>query len=744
MVTSWNDVGFDVINQTYNVSTALDKGETWYWRVRATSATNQIGSWSNAFHFLLPDITTWSIDSNTAAVELRHREAMPALNLSNFIDTWVADSGIGATSDQSSSSSFKVGTSNGGANATGLLKIPLTELPNPQGAHISKAVLNLYAQFGSSTNNAVSIHPALVPWNTSANGTTYDGVNNWSMPGAMGDSDRGMMSDIQQGAASAWMDFDVTELVQHAFANGETHLSIMVVGSIGEGQTTFTSSEGNSNDKPWLNLTWSVGNASAPEVAGTNSYPNADQITWDTSTHALLPKTDNSFTWSHPNSANVDDWRIYIWNDYSDEREGWDMYDSRDSALGWDLTNLTWTSPTGLTAGDSYEWFVQPITDDILGAKGNQTIFHIPENTGFSINSTDAKIYFQEGQLVEALDYPAIFMDTYLDSASTNSAYESSTELIIGRSPLTTSPNFETHPLIMVNWSSLPIPSSHEFTEASLILNKISGGEANQETIRIAVCELFSDWNESATYNSPNGNDTWPSETCDTQFAISTIDYNDDSVELDITYAVQHAHSNGLDKVNLGLWIVEDTFDDWRFASSDYTIDESKRPKVSLQWRTGNQWLPSQPTNLYPLDGATIWNETASRPRGAENTTLNWTSSENNETTWLMELSTDPTFTNESNTSIYDFSDNGTFDGTWDLANLSYTLDNDFKGDYWIYWRVRAEQDHRLGKWSDVYSYRVPNEIGTDDGAGNNTVILHEGSVFSETGSFTQCARFLC
>ena len=282
------------------------------------------------------------------------------------------------------------------------------------------------------------------------------------------------------------------------------------------------------------------------------TQPNADQITWDTSTHALLPKTDNSFTWSHPNSANVDDWRIYIWNDYSDEREGWDMYDSRDSALGWDLTNLTWTSPTGLTAGDSYEWFVQPITDDILGAKGNQTIFHIPENTGFSINSTDAKIYFQEGQLVEALDYPAIFMDTYLDSASTNSAYESSTELIIGRSPLTTSPNFETHPLIMVNWSSLPIPSSHEFTEASLILNKISGGEANQETIRIAVCELFSDWNESATYNSPNGNDTWPSETCDTQFAISTIDYNDDSVELDITYAVQHAHSNGLDKVNLG------------------------------------------------------------------------------------------------------------------------------------------------------------------------------------------------
>ena len=149
---------------------------------------------------------------------------MPALNLPNFIDTWVADSGVGATSDQSSSSTFKVGTSTNGENATALIKIPLTELPNPQNAHISDAVLKMYAQFGSDTGNAVSIHPALVAWNTSANGTTYDGVNNWSSPGAMGTSDRGGMSDVQQGASADWMEFDVTELVQDAFANSETHL----------------------------------------------------------------------------------------------------------------------------------------------------------------------------------------------------------------------------------------------------------------------------------------------------------------------------------------------------------------------------------------------------------------------------------------------------------------------------------------------------------------------------------------
>ena len=739
MATSWTDTGFDITNQTFDMTSTLETGNTWYWRVRATSATNQIGNWSEPFHFLLPDITTWSIDSNTAAVELHHRQAMPALNLPNFIDTWVADSGVGATSDQSSSSTFKVGTSTNGENATALIKIPLTELPNPQNAHISDAVLKMYAQFGSDTGNAVSIHPALVAWNTSANGTTYDGVNNWSSPGAMGTSDRGGMSDVQQGASADWMEFDVTELVQDAFANSETHLSLMIVGSIGEGQTIFSSTDGIANERPWLNLTWSSGNASSPEVAGTNTNPVVDEIIWDTSTHALLPGATPSFTWSHPNSSNVDDWRIFIWEDYNDERAGWTVYDSRDSSEGWDITNLTWTSPDNLSTGESYEWFVQPITDDILGTKGQDTIFHIPAETGNTINSTDAEISLQEGQIVDALDYPAIFMDTYIDSGSTNSAYESSQRLLMGRSNLSSSLNYESVSFVMINWSSMPIPASHEFISATLTLNKLSGGENAQESVRIAVCEIFDEWNESASWNGPTGgNSTYTEQAhstgCDTPFEITGMDHDDYTVDFDITYAVQHAHANGTDKINLAFVIIDDTTDEWHFASSDYTSDETKRPELSLEWRTGTQWLPSKPTNLYPLDGETIWNETASRPQGADITTMNWTSSVNNETRWIMEYSTDSSFTNENRTFLYDFTDNGTFDGMWDLSNLAYTIENNITGDYWLYWRVRADQDHRLGKWSSVSSFRVPGEIGSDDGAGNNTVTLYQGSVFEDTG----------
>ena len=736
MATSWTDTGFDVANMTYNISAPLDAGETWHWRVRATSTTNQIGNWSNVFHFLLPDITTWSIDSNSAAVELHHREAMPSLNLPNFIDTWVADSGVGATTDQSSSSTFRVGTSTTGQNATGLLKIPLTELPNPQNAHISEAVLNLYAQFGSDVGNAISIHPASVSWNTSANGTTFDGINNWSTPGAMSANDRGQMSDVQTSASADWMNFDVTELVQAAFANGDSHLSLMIVGSIGEGQTIFTSTSGNSNEKPWLNLTWSTGNASTPESAGSNANPTVDEIIWDTSTHALLPGSTPSFTWTHANPSNVDAWRIFIWNDYSNEREGWSMYDSRDSTAGWDIGNLTWTSPSSLSNGDSYEWFVQPITDDILGSRGTETIFHIPAKTGSSINSTDANIILQEGMIVEALDYPAVFMDTYVDSGSTNSAYESDTELIVGRSNLTSSTIYYTETMVMVNWSSMPIPGNYEFVNATLTMHKLSGGETNLETTRIAVCEVRDSWNQNATFNGPNGaGSTWSSPKCDTPFEITSVAHDDNYPEFDVTYAVQHAHERGDDMVNLMFSVIDDTVDEWHFASSDYTADESKRPELELSWRTGTQWLPGSPTQISPADRSTIWNESSSLPRGADEVSLNWSGlTFSNETRWVMQASDSPTFTTINTTWMYDLTNSSTFNGTWDYSNLTYTTPGNISwGDSWLFWRVRAEQDHRLGEWSDVNSFRVPGIIGTDDGAGNNSVTLHHGSVFEET-----------
>ena len=739
--TSWTDSGFDITNMTFNISTQLNAGNTWYWRVRATSDTNQIGNWSNTFNFLLPDLTTWRIDSDTAAVELHHREAMPDLQLPNFIDTWVADSGVGATQNQFSSSTIKVGTSSSGENATGLLKIPLTALPNPQNAHISEATLHLYAQFGSFTTNSISIHSSLVNWNTSANGTTYDGQNNWSVPGGFGASDSSAMSDVMYSANANWMSFDVTELIQAAFAAGDSHIALHIIGSIGEGQTVFTSTEGTSTEMPWLNMTWANGSASTSQISGVNTAPSNGDIIWDTSTHALLPGENPTFEWNHGNAVNVDDWRIFIWNDHSNSRAGWTVYDSRDSTSGWSndtIGNFSWTSSTNLSDGDSYRWFVQPISDDILGARGNETIFHLPAATGGTTNSTDAYISLQEGMIVEPLSYPAIFVDTYLDSGSAGTSYSSSGLLIMGRSNITTSYLHGTTTLLQINWSSLPIPNDHEFVTAEVILNRLSGGELNQENITIAVCDLTTPWNANATYNGPTGGTSnWPTVGCENAPPIDlvSVDHEDTEVSFDITYLVQHAHASGSDAVSLGFYIVNLTSDEWHFASSNYNADKEMRPEVKLNWRTGTQWLPSSPFGLYPLDGDTLWNYSASRPRGVAHMTTNFSSSVNNETQWLFHISVDDeSFVEEPQ--YFDTTDNSTLptNATWYDGNNSLFLPEiDWAGDYWVYWRVRAEQGHRLGEWSPVHKYRIPGIYGYDDGAGNHSITLYQGSVFSNT-----------
>ena len=77
---------------------------------------------------------------------------------------------------------------------------------------------------------------------------------------------------------------------------------------------------------------------------------------------------------------------------------------------------------------------------------------------------------------------------------------------------------------------------------------------------------------------------------------------------------------------------------------------------------------------------------------------------------------------------------------TWDPTNSTFTIANLTSGDNWIYWRVFSFQEivqeefYRHGEWSQVNTYRVPDDQGYDDGAGNHTVNLSSGSIFSNTG----------
>jgi len=74
------------------------------------------------------------------------------------------------------------------------------------------------------------------------------------------------------------------------------------------------------------------------------------------------------------------------------------------------------------------------------------------------------------------------------------------------------------------------------------------------------------------------------------------------------------------------------------------------------------------------------------------------------------------------------------FNTTWDVQNSTLTAENLEKGDIWHYWRMRADQSDRIGDWSAVQKFRIPEDQGYDDGDGNQSISLYRGSIFEDTG----------
>ena len=154
-----------------------------------------------------------------------------------------------------------------------------------------------------------------------------------------------------------------------------------------------------------------------------------------------------------------------------------------------------------------------------------------------------------------------------------------------------------------------------------------------------------------------------------------------------------------------------------------------------------NAYVGPSPTGLLPVDATTLWNYSSPRPSGADHVNLSWTPPSNNESGFFICTATDARMIYNLNCATLPSSKAFT-DGnvTWDPTNSTITIANITSIDNWIYWRVLSYQEivqekyYRNGEWSQVNKYRVPDDQGYDDGAGNHTVNLSSGSIFSNTG----------
>ena len=749
--TSWNDAGFDAANLSYTPTTDLDDGSTWYWRVRAISPTNQIGNWSNAFTFAVPDLTTWQTcsDGSCASVELHHREAMPDLNLPNFVDTYVLQSGSGSSTTYDTSSQLKVGATSNNVQALSLLRIPLNSLPQPANARITGAELNLYSEFNSAVGEPIAVRPVYQNWNTSANGLTYDGINNWSQPGARDlGVDLGPYVDLQDSVASGWMNWDVSEAVQAALTAGSSTLSLAIYASNditsysnGPNVVTFTSTDGASSQHPWLNLTWSNGTGSVPATSGVNAGPANDSLSWDASSHALISDETPLFSWTYPSSVSADAWRVHIFADPSDDMAGRYTFDSRDVPAQFDLTNLTFLPSSPVDYSQTVRWTVQPILLGMIGPQSTSTVFHVPDADSGEVNSTHAWVTLQEGSMVEDQGYPMITMDTTLNGGSIFANNGASQNLIVGRSP--SNSLLRTSSLIEMDFSSLPLPAIYEVTNATLTLTGVSGsGE-----VFVTVSEMITQWDESSSWAFPGNNTTsWVGvgayHSDDSNIPETQGFWMNESTEFEInvTSMLQHAVERGQQSLNIILQAEESmgTVSGIYYIASSENAAIDERPKLTISYELDTPWNPTSPSNLGPVDGSTLWNLTSPLPAGADGVETNWTSADSNQTQWVLCGAMDARMVEElecfnSTASTFDTDLNI----TWDAQNLSAFIEGLEQADEWKYWRVRGDQDVRIGHWSHVHKFRIPDVNPYDastDGLGNYTVTLTRGAIFENTG----------
>ena len=745
-LSSYNDQGFDATNLNYEPQQELADGTTWYWRVRAISATNQLGNWSNTNHFLLPDTTTWDLGSKVA-VELRHEEAMPSLGLVGFEDTTVVRGSNGQTYD--TSSTLRVGDTSTQQAAT-LLRIPLSDVPNPQNAHVESAELHMFSQLSSAVGVNVGILPALVDWNASANETTYDGTNTWtgvasgSTPGwHYDDVDRvnqfgDRVTTYAASVSAGWMTWDVADLVQAALASGDDELDILLlVDADASGQVLLSSIEASSNQRPWLNLTWESGTPSAPSGSPSLVSPADDAVSFDTTSHALIPEERPELTWNPTGAgSSTTHFQVRIYDAWSADTflsGGWTTYDSREDA---GFFAFTYTPQEDLGDIDTVVWEVREIDDDMYGPWSAQRTVHIPEVMAGEIDADEAWYRMQYGSLVDdTVLMPTGITDTTIDSGTATTAYNSSSTLNVGRSFFSSSTSQRASSLISFDMSSLPLPATMEIINASLEMT--TTGTSAGSGVHVSVSGTSVAWDGGATWFGPGTGGQWAtpggyqSSTDTTIPAVGQttwVSAIDTAYSWNVTALVQQMLDNGdpvafmLQAESLGSGIGRQSF-----HSSDASSTEG-RPVLNVTYRTTSGWSAGAPTLTSPSTGSTLWNLSAPRPSGAETVEVDWSSSVGNATGWEVCLASDARFLVD----LVCHDSTGAGAGTFDAASTTYNRSlSGLDTDLWHHWMVRAEQDHRLGAWSDSASFRHADDQGSDDGQGNHTVTLSRNSVFT-------------
>ena len=254
---------------------------------------------------------------------------------------------------------------------------------------------------------------------------------------------------------------------------------------------------------------------------------------------------------------------------------------------------------------------------------------------------------------------------------------------------------------------------------------------------------MLTDWDENSTWDNSSNGQSWINGGAlrgqDSELPDSLVYVDGIGVYTwNVTRILQLTLESNLDSASVLLQpeifyspsgVVDGNF---IFADSENS-NISLRPKLQIEYRVSPTWLPPSTFQSSPSNSATLWNESSPALEGASHVEFelmpqisNFTTANlcyGNEIRWLKCISSE-------------ISQEGYH---WNPATNTFNLSNsseifEMKGDEWQYWRVRVDQDHRIGHYSPVFNYRIPSNQSTTDGEDNYTVEFYRGSVFEQSG----------
>ena len=630
-------------NNQYELQSDLQIAQKWFSRVRGLSSTYQLGEWSSDFHFYLPDFTVDLVDSDTFTTEFYHNSAITNSQVLEFVDLSIFDLPV-LSPDNINEPFIEVGTTSTSTNSSMLLKIPIPVDMHPENASVIDAKIKLQSTPLSATGIPIAVREVLKPWDENANNIQYNATTNWTEFGGRGiGTDISSVVDIQNSIIGE-MTWDITPLAQQALDQGQPYISVMFyAGQTQPGDLVYFQSSDFTSGQPTINMTWSYGSRDLPTSVPVLVSPAAGQIYFNQTSHAVIPDTRPTFDWQWPTSSASlpSDWRIYFDLDPADDMAGTIMFDSRTSPSLFDLNGLTFTPDQDIDYRNDIYWSVQAIDDSMYGNTSSTSNYFIPNSMGAELSATDATLTIQDGTILNQTNFPQATNDIYLDEGAPSTGQDGN-GLTIGNSSILANKQSTTSAIVSFNISTLPLPAVFEIISAELTLTAVSGFGS----IDISASRMLTDWSENSTWNNNSLNNSWYNpgalRGADSELPDSLVTVNaTGNYTWDVTRIAQLTLDSGGDEIAVLLQpeifnTINGLLDgNYYFADSEnQTITE--RPRLTINYRTVEQWLAPSPNQLTPLNGSTVWNTSSYELVGPDSIDFDFNPLASNVTEWII------------------------------------------------------------------------------------------------------------